>query len=78
MPIRKIVWSLLAGVSILAAGCGSSTVYGPPPEYGPPADSFVDPDADAADSHEADALSEDLDVEEEEGPPATDYGPPRP
>ena len=72
MSIKKIFWSMLAGMSLAMAGCYEDKKPAPdPPEYGPPADYSVD---DLADQASDDVLAEDL-GEEEEALPVLMSGP---
>ncbi len=72
MPLKRIFWSLLAGVSISLTGCEDGGPD-PQPEYGVPVDTLVDQLNDGIDSVETDALA---DVEQEESPIVPMYGTP--
>ena len=76
MSIKKIFWSILAGISLAMAGCDDENPVPDPPEYGPPPDYSTDYLADQAGDE---VLAEDV-GEEEELPvvmygPAPEYGP---
>jgi hypothetical protein len=80
MSIRKIFWSMLAGMSLAMAGCDDGKPVPNPPEYGPPPDYSTD---DLSDQASDDVLAEDVGEEEEELPafmygPQPEYGPPPP
>ena len=77
MELKRILWSLLAGLSMSLAGCeggGEPVAYGPPPE-----DTQVDHEADSSDAQDqdqvevSDIVSED--PAKEESGPAPMYGP---
>ena len=79
MSLKRIFWSLLAGVSLALAGCEDDGG----PEYGPPPDTAVDQPGDTAgDEASGDTAVEDMVVSEEELAtlygPVPEYGPPAP
>lgn len=82
MSLKRIFWSLLAGVSLALAGCDDDG--GPDPVmYGPPPDASLDQGGDTNDEEGSeDAAMEDMVVSEEELAtlygPVPEYGPPAP
>lgn len=70
MSIQRIFWSILAGVSISMAACGSS-------EYGPPPDGDASSDPPIEDTAVEEVVD---DLEPEVGPMygPVEYGPPPP
>ena len=77
MELKRILWSLLAGLSFSVAGCNDvnePVAYGPPPQ-----DTQVDQETDSSDSQDqdqvevSDIVSED--PAQEDGGPAPMYGP---
>lgn len=70
MSLKRIFWSVLAGISLSVLGCDEDEPD-PQPEYGVPVDTVVDQADDAADA--ADMLE---DIEEEESTIAPMYGVP--
>ena len=73
MAFSKLFWSILAGVSLGAAACGGAT------EYGPPADTGAEDQAqgEPSDAKEGDALAEEVPADTGgEEPLSGAYGPP--